>query len=139
MIKIGEKKIYKNFKVRKPLEIEAGETLNVATHGNVFHADEIVAIALLRIYYKGYNMKVIRSSCINDIKSSNFAINVGRQNKITDSQVKFDCTKEDTVYIQDLNSTNGTFHNGARLGTNEILPIYAEDEIRIGKCVFVYQ
>ena len=99
MIKIGEKKIYKNFKVRKPLEIEAGETLTVATHGNVFHADEIVAIALLRIYYKGYNMKVIRSSCINDIKSSNFAINVGRQNKITDSQVKFDCTKEDNVYI----------------------------------------
>lgn len=47
--------------------------------------------------------------------------------------------EEDTVYIQDLNSTNGTFHNGARLGTNEILPIYAEDEIRIGKCVFVYQ
>ena len=44
-------------------------------------------------------MKVIRSSCINDIKSSNFAINVGRQNKITDSQVKFDCTKEDNVYI----------------------------------------
>ena len=99
MIKIREKKVYKNFKVRKPLEIEAGETLTVATHGNVFHADEIVAIALLRIYYKGYNMKVIRSSCINDIKSSNFAINVGRQNKITDSQVKFDCTKEDNVYI----------------------------------------
>ena len=24
MIKIGEKKIYKNFKVRKPLEIEVG-------------------------------------------------------------------------------------------------------------------
>lgn len=99
MIKIGEKKIYKNFKVRKPLEIEAGETLTVATHGNVFHADEIVAIALLRIYYKGYNMKVIRSSCINDIKNSDFAINVGRQNKITDSQVRFDCTKEDNVYI----------------------------------------
>ena len=99
MIKIREKKVYKNFKVRKPLEIEAGETLTVATHSNVFHADEIVAIALLRIYYKGYNMKVIRSSCINDIKSSNFAINVGRQNKITDSQVKFDCTKEDNVYI----------------------------------------
>lgn len=99
MIKIGEKKIYKNFKVRKPLEIEAGETLTVATHGNVFHADEIVAIALLRIYYKGYNMKVIRSSCINDIKNSDFVINVGRQNKITDSQVKFDCTKEENVYI----------------------------------------
>lgn len=99
MIKIREKKIYKNFKVRKHLEIEAGETLTVATHGNVFHADEIVAIALLRIYYKGYNMKVIRSSCINDIKNSDFAINVGRQNKITDSQVKFDCTKEDNVYI----------------------------------------
>lgn len=99
MIKIGEKKIYKNFKVRKPLEIEAGETLTVATHGNVFHADEIVSIALLRIYYKGFNMKVIRSSCINDIKNSDFAINVGRTNKITDSQVRFDCTKEDNVYI----------------------------------------
>ena len=99
MIKIGEKKIYKNFKVRKPLEIEAGETLTVVTHGNVFHADEIVAIALLRIYYKWFNMKVIRSSCINDIKNSDFVINVGRTNKITDSQVRFDSTKEDNVYI----------------------------------------
>lgn len=99
MIKIREKKIYKNFKVRKPLEVEAGETLTVATHGNVFHADEIVAIALLRIHYKGYNMKVIRSSCINDIKNSNFAINVGKANKITDSQVIFDCREEDNVYI----------------------------------------
>ena len=99
MIKIGEKKVYKNFKVRKPLEIEKGETLTVATHGNVFHADEIVAIALLRIYYKGLNMKVIRSSCINDIKNSDFAINVGKTNKITDNQVIFDCRKENNVYI----------------------------------------
>ena len=99
MKKIREEKVYKNFKVKKPLEIEAGETLTVATHGNVFHADEIVAIALLRIYYKGYNMKVIRSSCINDIKNSDFAINVGKTNKITDNQVIFDCRKEDNVYI----------------------------------------
>lgn len=99
MIKIKEEKVYKNFKVRKPLEIEAGETLTVVTHGNVFHADEIVAIALLRIYYKWFNMKVIRSSCINDIKNSDFVINVGRTNKITDSQVRFDSTKEDNVYI----------------------------------------
>jgi hypothetical protein len=47
--------------------------------------------------------------------------------------------EEDTVYIQDLNSTNGTYHNGIRLESNEILPIYAEDEIRIGKRIFIYQ
>ena len=99
MKKIREEKVYKNFKVKKPLEIEKGETLTVITHGDVFHADEIVAIALIRLYYKGLNMKVIRSSCINDIKDSNFGINVGKTNKITDNQVIFDCRKENNVYI----------------------------------------
>lgn len=99
MKKIREEKVYKNFKVRKPLEIEKGGTLTVVTHGDVFHADEIVAIALIRLYYKGLNMKVIRSSCINDIKDSNFGINVGKTNKITDNQVIFDCRKENNVYI----------------------------------------
>ena len=46
---------------------------------------------------------------------------------------------DDTVYMQDLNSTNGTYHNGIRLEGDEILPVYAQDEIRIGKRVFVYQ
>lgn len=99
MKKIREEKVYKNFKVKKPLEIEKRETLTVITHGNVFHADEIVAIALIRLYYKGLNMKVIRSSCINDIKNSNFVINAGKTNKITDNQVIFDCRKENNVYI----------------------------------------
>ena len=47
--------------------------------------------------------------------------------------------QEDTVYVQDLNSTNGTYHNGIRLEGNEMLPVYAQDEIRIGKRVFIYQ
>ena len=47
--------------------------------------------------------------------------------------------EEDTVYMEDLNSTNGTFHNGIRLDANESVPIFAEDEIRIGKKVFRYQ
>ena len=47
--------------------------------------------------------------------------------------------QEDTVYVQDLNSTNGTSHNGIRLEGNEMLPVYAQDEIRIGKRVFIYQ
>ncbi|MBE5872038.1 MAG: FHA domain-containing protein [Lachnospiraceae bacterium] len=47
--------------------------------------------------------------------------------------------EEDTVYVQDLNSTNGTYHNGIRLEGNEMLPIYAQDEIRIGKRIFIYQ
>ena len=34
MIKIREEKVYKNFKVRKPLEIEAGETLQTAANAD---------------------------------------------------------------------------------------------------------
>jgi len=39
-------------------------------------------------------------------------------------------------HIKDLNSTNGTFHNGIRLENNELVPVYAGDEIQIGKRIF---
>lgn len=45
----------------------------------------------------------------------------------------------DTVLIEDLNSTNGTFYNGVRLESKEQIPIYSGDEIRMGKRVFVYE
>ena len=43
------------------------------------------------------------------------------------------------VSVQDLNSTNGTFYNGIRLDAGEMQEIFAGDEIRMGKRVFVYE
>lgn len=47
--------------------------------------------------------------------------------------------KSDTVFLEDLNSANGTFKNGVRLEGNERVPVYAQDEIRFGRKVFIYQ
>lgn len=43
------------------------------------------------------------------------------------------------LYIQDLNSTNGTFLNGIQLETNEILKIKVGDEIRFGNLRYRYE
>lgn len=44
----------------------------------------------------------------------------------------------DIVYLQDLNSTNGTYKNGIALEANELVPLTAEDEITFGKVSFTY-
>lgn len=43
------------------------------------------------------------------------------------------------VYLEDLNSTNGTFKNGLRLQPYEKRRLEEDDEIRFGKLLFVYR
>ncbi len=46
---------------------------------------------------------------------------------------------KNSVYITDLNSTNGTFRNGMRLPPNASEIIEPGDEIRLGKLKFIYR
>lgn len=46
--------------------------------------------------------------------------------------------KNNQVYLEDLNSTNGTYKNGISLETNERVLVEKEDEIVIGKNSFIY-
>ncbi len=46
---------------------------------------------------------------------------------------------KDGVYLEDMNSTNGTFKNGLRLQPYERKRLEAEDEIRLGKSVLIYR
>lgn len=47
-------------------------------------------------------------------------------------------TEEGVVYLEDLNSTNGTFKNGLRLQPYEKRRLEEGDEIRLGKLLFIY-
>lgn len=47
--------------------------------------------------------------------------------------------KEDSIFIEDLNSTNGTFKNGLPLKPHEMVVITPEDELRFGKAQFYYR
>lgn len=51
---------------------------------------------------------------------------------------KFYAEKE-TIWMQDLNSTNGTYHNGMRLSPNEKVSLEPEDEIGFGQAQFVFR
>ncbi len=46
--------------------------------------------------------------------------------------------REGKMYLEDLNSTNGTFKNGMRLEANETVKVEVEDEISFAKVTFVY-
>lgn len=46
---------------------------------------------------------------------------------------------ENSIYVTDLNSTNGTFKNGMRLVPNASEMIEPGDEIRLGKLKFIYR
>ena len=47
--------------------------------------------------------------------------------------------EKDGIYLEDLNSTNGTFKNGLRLQPYEKRKVEAEDTLRFGKSVYVYK
>lgn len=46
--------------------------------------------------------------------------------------------KDENVYLEDLNSTNGTFKNHVRLEANETVKVEPKDEIAFAKIVFTY-
>lgn len=48
-------------------------------------------------------------------------------------------TEEGDVYLEDLNSTNGTFQNGMRLQPYEKRKLEEGDEIKFGKVVFIFR
>lgn len=47
--------------------------------------------------------------------------------------------KDEQIWLMDLNSTNGTFHNGLRLQPNQKVELEPEDEIQFGKVTFIYR
>lgn len=47
--------------------------------------------------------------------------------------------EEEMIWVQDLNSTNGTYHNGMRLNPNEKVILEPEDEIGFGQVQFVFR
>ena len=47
--------------------------------------------------------------------------------------------EKDGIYLEDLNSTNGTFKNGLRMHPYEKRKIESEDTLRFGKSVYVYK
>lgn len=48
-------------------------------------------------------------------------------------------TEEENLWMQDLNSTNGTYHNGLRLRPNEKVILEPEDEVGFGRVQFVFR
>nr|WP_300788383.1 FHA domain-containing protein [uncultured Acetatifactor sp.] len=47
--------------------------------------------------------------------------------------------EEGDTYLEDLNSTNGTFQNGQRMRPYEKKKLAEGDEIRFGKVVFIFR
>ena len=47
--------------------------------------------------------------------------------------------EEEHLWMQDLNSTNGTYHNGLRLKPNEKVVLEAEDEVSFGRVQFIFR
>ena len=73
---------------------------------------------------------------------------IGKKGEMTDvvlsdasvSRMHVRITEEDGhIYLEDLNTTNGTYKNGVRLGPYERVELLKEDEVRLGKLEFTYR
>lgn len=73
--------------------------ITVAVHNGVFHADDVVCVALLHLYYPDAKVEVIRTRNADDYKECDFVLDLGAKDEITDDQICFDHHQKDNTVI----------------------------------------
>lgn len=53
-------------------EMNNMSSIITAVHNGVFHADDVICVALLRLYYPNAEVKVVRTRNADDFKNCNF-------------------------------------------------------------------
>lgn len=81
-------------------------TIVVAVHNGVFHADDVLCVALLHLYYPDAEVKVIRTRNADDFAKCNFILDVGAKDEIDGGQVFFDHHQKDNGTIEGTNVLN---------------------------------
>lgn len=75
-------------------------TIIVAVHNGVFHADDVLCVALLHLYYPDAKVEVVRTRNADDFKKCNFVLDVGAKDEIGDDQICFDHHQKDNGTIE---------------------------------------
>jgi uncharacterized UPF0160 family protein len=70
----------------------------VVVHNSVFHADDVICVSLLRLYYGKENVTVVRSRNPKDFETADYILDVGGRREVTDNQVWFDHHQDVTTY-----------------------------------------
>lgn len=86
--------------------------------------------------YRKYKIDLSSLPCTIG-KDKSLVTHVIPERSISRMHVRF-YEEEGRVWIQDLNSTNGTYQNGVRLRPNQKATLETEDEIILGEVGFVY-
>ncbi len=79
-------------------------TVKVATHSGIFHADEVFAIATLQIYFKKQKKKVVvtRTRDLESILSHDIVVDVGRKYNADDSHFDHHQASEDLIRVNGI-------------------------------------
>lgn len=82
------------------------------------------------------------------IEMRKFPFTIGKKEDVVDAVITAESVsriharffeEEGTLYLEDLNSTNGTYKNGILLIPHEKAEVFQEDEIRFGRLSFLYR
>lgn len=74
------------------------KNVTAVVHNSVFHADDVICISLLRLYYGKENVTVVRSRNPKDFKTADYILDVGGKREISDNQVWLDHHQDITEY-----------------------------------------
>ena len=64
------------------------ENIEVTVHGGCFHGDDVACVALLKLVHK--EVKVLRKFKVDDTETSDYVLDIGRVDKVTENQVFLD-------------------------------------------------
>ncbi|WP_026510985.1 DUF6382 domain-containing protein [Butyrivibrio sp. LC3010] len=100
---------------------------------------------------QGHKLYAIDDTELDNINLGKLPLVVGKLAKCSDAVIKDKTVSRmharifksengnNSIWIQDLNSTNGTYINGRRLMPNEKAELNIDDEVSFGKCAFAYR
>ena len=112
--------------------METTKTTTLATHNGVFHADEIMGIAILKMVYSEFDFEITRSRNPKDWEKASFVLDVGgvydpETDRFDHHQRDFDQTYSESVVKY---ATAGLvwlkYHHGAIAHATDYAPAYSE-------------
>lgn len=123
---------------KENIEIAASEEFG-EEYGKTIYIEEVRSVSEPALYKADGEMAAKLDAFPYIVGKKKENVNLAL-NDYSVSRIHARITMEDGVYyIEDLNSTNGTFKNGLRMNPYEKRKLEREDELRFGKLEFVYR
>lgn len=107
--------------------IDGKDSYRVAVHDGVFHADDVLCVAMLRYVYGNEKLEIVRSRDMEKLLTCDYILDVGRKDDVSDNKVWLDHHQKDSLIRE----------NRVRAAAcGKLFGLLFEDDIELSRIIF---